>query len=74
MRALRYPNHFKYIRENYPFLKRRLVNQKIGNAYLGMISYEKSMWNKIMDFIHAVYYRPIFIFKPISKLIRIIIK
>ncbi|MBE6341030.1 MAG: hypothetical protein E7069_09905 [Bacteroidales bacterium] len=70
-RMLRYPEHFKYIKDNYPFLNQRLVNKKLGIAYGGAVYYDEGIVRKLRDFILACYYSPILILKPFEKLVDI---
>lgn len=71
IRIFQYPDHFKYIKDNYPFIKRRLINYRISHAYVEKSSYEASLLNKIKDLICAVYYRPFLIYKLFVKIIRL---
>lgn len=50
-RAMRYTAHFEFIKENYPFLNKKIVNRKIAGAYFvkrkvenDKIAYMKDIW------------------------------
>lgn len=50
-RTIRYPAHFEFIKENYPFLNKNIVNRKIAGTYLvkrkvdnSIIAYVKDVW------------------------------
>ena len=70
-RALRYPDHFKYIKDNFPFVKRRIINAKIASSYLGCISYTNGKIKKIGLLITAFFISP---FGTVGKIVEYIKK
>lgn len=57
-RIHRYPEHFLFIKDNYSFIDKKIIDKKISKAYFlrGMI--EKSFKLYFKDYMQAIYYRP----------------
>lgn len=64
-RAIMYPDHFRYIKDNYPFIDHSLINEWIGNTYAGRVKYDENLFQKIKDLIRAFYFCPRLIFKAL---------
>lgn len=56
-RLLKYPAHFKFIKDNYPFLDQGLVNSLIMCTYFNRRNVQESSWGYFMDTLSASYYR-----------------
>ena len=56
-RLLKYPDHFKFIKDNYPFLNQGLVNSLIMSSYFNRRSVQNSSWGYLKDTLSAYYYR-----------------
>ena len=56
-RLLKYPNHFKFIKDNYPFLNQGLVNSLIMCSYFNRRTIQISSWGYLKDTLLAEYYR-----------------
>ena len=56
-RLLKYPDHFKFIKENYPFLNQGLVNLLIMCSYYNRRTIQNSFCGYLKDTLLAVYYR-----------------
>ncbi len=69
-RALRYPEHFKYIKENFPFVKRRIVNYKIASSYLGCISVTNGIIKKIGLLFSAFFISPSCTVRTIAGIVK----
>ena len=62
-RAKRYPAHFEFIIENYPFLKKSIVNRKLAGTYLVKRKTESSIIAYLYDLWISIKYYPIGIFR-----------
>lgn len=68
-RILRYPDHFKFIKENYPFVDKKLINRSIARAYMDRRKMQSSRLAYIMDMLTAFVYRPTIIMDKINYLL-----
>lgn len=67
-RKKKYPEHFLFIKDNYPFLKKYLVNRAIARAYLNRRKVQQTKKAYIKDFLLAFYYNPVFFIDKIDYL------
>lgn len=66
-KALKKLNHHQFIKDNYPFIKRSIVNKHISFAYLNRRHYQKTYYKYIKDIIYALYYYPLVFFYMILR-------
>ena len=64
--ALKRINHCKFIKDNYPFIKKSISNKAISFAYFARRHYQTTSYKYIKDVIYAFYYNPL-IFIDIIK-------
>lgn len=57
-RTMQYPYHFRFIKDNYSFIDRKIVNRKIAISYLERSKIQKTMKNRIIDYLCAIYFYP----------------
>ena len=57
-RIMRYPDHFRFIKDNYPFIDKRIIDRKIALAYLNRRKIQKCTINRISDYMWAMYFYP----------------
>lgn len=57
-RCMKYPDHFRFIKDNYPFLKHSMINHMIAHAYMERSEIQPSVISRIKDIIAAYYYCP----------------
>ena len=62
-RIMRYPAHFEFIKENYPFLNKNIVNRKIAGAYLVKRKTESNKFAYLRDVWLSFFYYPIGLFR-----------
>lgn len=62
----RFVGHYKFIKENYPFIKKRIANKKIARAYLNRRHYQTSWYNYFRDVVLALYYNPLIFMEKIE--------
>ena len=67
-RIMKYPDHFLFIKDNYPFLNNFYVNKKIARAFLNRRKVQHSKKAYIKDFLIAIYYNPLFFIDKIQYL------
>ena len=58
-RTLRYPAHFEFIKDNYPFLKSSIINQKIARAYMNRRKIQTNLGAYLKDVLLAFHYNPL---------------
>ncbi len=58
VRVCRYPDHFKFIKENYPFVKSSIINKKIGESLLNRRHSQKSFKLYMEDLVNGLWYFP----------------
>lgn len=56
--ALKSINHYKFIKDNYPFIKESISNKKISSAYFDRRHYQTTCYEYVKDIIYACYYYP----------------
>ena len=56
-RLIKYPDHFKFIKDNYPFIDRGFINSVIGGTYYQRRSVQDSSLGYVKDTLSAYYYR-----------------
>jgi len=59
IRSLRYPAHFEFIKDNYPFLKSSIINQKIARAYMNRRKIQTNLGAYLKDVLLAFHYNPL---------------
>lgn len=67
-RSMKYPDHFKFIKENYPFIEKSLINRKIARAYMNRRKVQNSFALYIKDIIMAFYYNPMIGMEKLTKM------
>ncbi len=67
-RKMKYPEHFLFIKDNYPFLKKYLINRAIARAFLNRRKVQQTKKAYIKDFLLAFYYNPVFFIDKINYL------
>lgn len=67
-RYMKYPDHFLFFKDNYPFLRKYYVNKKIARAYLNRRKFQRTIKAYMNDFFLAFYYNPLFIIEKIQYL------
>ena len=67
-RKEKYPEHFLFIKDNYPFLKKYLINRAIARALLNRRKVQQTKKAYIKDFLLAFYYNPVFFIDKIDYL------
>lgn len=68
-RIFKYPDHFLFIKENFPIIKKEYINRYISEAYLGRIFVQDTVSNKIKDLVLSFYYHPSFATKGVLRYI-----
>lgn len=58
-RTMRYPAHFEFIKDNYPFLKSSIINQKIARAYMNRRKIQTNLGAYLKDVLLAFHYNPL---------------
>ena len=58
IRVNRYPDHFKFIKDNYPFIKSSIINKKIGESLLNRRRSQKSLRLYMLDLLSGLWYFP----------------
>ena len=58
-RTRRYPAHFEFIKDNYPFIDNRLANKKIARAYMNRRKIQTSIVDYLKDVLMAFSYNPL---------------
>lgn len=58
-RTLRYPAHFEFIKDNYPFLDKKVVNRKIARAYMNRRKIQTTIVDYLRDMLVAFSYNPL---------------
>lgn len=58
-RIIHYPAHYEFIKENYSFLDKNVVNRKIAGAYLNKRKIENSRIACLIDVWKSFYYYPL---------------
>lgn len=70
-RAIRYPDHFRFIKDNYSFIDKSMINSVISHSYLCRKDYHKSFWGFVKDLMLAFYYSPsLFCERLIRKILK----
>lgn len=65
-RALKYPDHYLYLKDNFSILlDRNTINKSISQAYWGRIFVQETVINKLKDLFLSFYYYPIFAMKAL---------
>lgn len=59
--TLKLVDHYKFIKDNYPFIKKSIISKKISRAYLNRRHCQTNHYKRIKDILCALYYYP-FIF------------
>ena len=62
-RTRRYPAHFEFIKENFPFIDKKIVNRKIAGKYLVKRKTENSVYEYLKDVCLSFRYYPYGIFR-----------
>lgn len=68
-RTLRYPAHFEFIKDNYPFLDKKIVNRKIARAYMNRRKLQQSICAYVNDMIMAFRFNPLIFMEKIQGFI-----
>lgn len=69
-RALKYPDHYLYIKDNFSaLLNRNTINKSISQAYFGRIFVQDDFTKKIIDLLLSFYYHPVFAIKGLLRYI-----
>ena len=58
-RRMKYPDHYKAIKANFPNLDRNIVNESLARSYVNRAHIQKRITLKMLDYSRAVYYMPI---------------
>ena len=66
IRIQRYPAHFEFIKDNYPFLDKKVVNRKIARAYMNRRKLQKSIFAYLNDMIIAFRFNPLIFMEKIK--------
>lgn len=57
-RTMKYPDHYLYIKDNFPIVSKSVVNKAIAGAYMSRILVQDRMIDKMKDLFTALYYHP----------------
>ena len=68
-RIFKYPEHFHFIKENFPIVDSKYINRSISQAYFMRIFLQETIINKIKDLLFSFYYYPSFAIKGVSQYI-----
>lgn len=68
IRTQRYPAHFEFIKDNYPFLDEKIVNRKIARAYMNRRKLQKSIFAYLNDMVIAFRFNPLIFMEKIKGL------
>lgn len=66
-RTLKYPDHFLFIKENFPIVKSKYVNKSISEAYFGRIFVQDTLSNKIKDLLLSFCFHPSIAIKGVLR-------
>ena len=67
IRLFRYPHHYEFIKDNYPFLDHKIVNYKIARAYLSRRKIQHSVSGYFADVYKAISCYPLIVFDKILR-------
>lgn len=57
-RTMRYPDHYLFIKDNFPMVSKCIVNKAIAGAYMSRALVRDRMIDKMKDLLFALYYHP----------------
>lgn len=73
-RTMKYPDHYLFIKDNFPMVSKSVVNKSIAESYINRFFTQDSVIDEIKDYLMAIYYHPIYViyrsFKYLYKKVR----
>lgn len=57
-RTMKYPDHYLFIKDNFPMVSKSVVNKAIAGAYMSRTLVQDRMIDKMKDLFTALYYHP----------------
>ena len=66
----KFPDHYKFIKENFPIVSKEIINQYLGQSYFLRVRVVDKIYTPIFwtDLFKAIYYNPIFMFDRLRQI------
>ena len=65
-RIMRYPDHFRFIKDNFPFIDKKIINRQIALAYMKRRTIQTSILDRTIDYLWAFYFYPYGIIRKLT--------